>query len=167
MKMPPSASLRTAAPLLCHALLVGLVIETRLEVSEWRVAAGAGRHRELKDDVLQTSSEGGTPYATADGLEALRASLEAQLAQQAAVISLVKADAVEIETKLRKRITEDRDALDQFMAAMQSEMAELKAEPEYPENHRAKPVESPRAAANVTSSARHRKQGDGSCDGAS
>ena len=46
----------------------GLVIETRLEVSEWRVAAGAGRHRELKDDVLQPSS----PYATADDLEDLQ-----------------------------------------------------------------------------------------------
>ena len=163
MKMPSSASLRTAAPLLCNALLVGLVIETRLELSEWHVAAGTGRHRELKDDVLRPSS----PYATADDLEDLRVSLEAQLAQQAAVISSVKTDAVELETKLRKRITKDRDALDQFVAAMRSEMAQLKTEPEYPENHRAKPAESRRAAANTTSSARHRKQGGGSCDGAS
>ena len=163
MKMPSSASLRTAAPLLCNALLVGLVIETRLELSEWHVAAGTGRHRELKDDVLRPSS----PYATADDLEDLRVSLEAQLAQQAAVISSVKADAVELETKLRKRITKDRDALDQFVAAMRSEMAQLKTEPENPETHRAKPAESRRAAANTTSSARHRKQGGGSCDGAS
>ena len=100
MKMPPSVSLRTAAPLLCHALLVGLVIETRLEVSEWRVAAGAGRHRELKDDVLQPSSL----YATADDLEDLRVSLEAQLAQQAVVISSVKADAVELMQRLLRSL---------------------------------------------------------------
>jgi hypothetical protein len=83
MKLPSSASLRTAAPLLCHALLVGLVIETRLELSEWRVAGGAARHRALKDDVLQSSSEATATYATAAEVAGLRATVDAQLAQQA------------------------------------------------------------------------------------
>ena len=57
MKMLSSTSLRTAAPLFCHVLLVGVVIKNHLELSE-HLAASNPRHRELKDDVFSSLVKG-------------------------------------------------------------------------------------------------------------
>ena len=80
IKAISSTSLRSATSLLCHVLLVGLAIETRIKLSQ-HVAASTGCHRGLKDDAVW-SSEDAAAYATATEAKEKPVSLEAQVAQQ-------------------------------------------------------------------------------------
>ena len=144
MKMLSSASLRTAAPLFCHVLLVGLVIKTHVELSE-HLAAGNPRHRELTDDVstsLVTAVDLGELKATlkqqSDALTSLKVDTEARLSQQANATITLQKNTLELQKKLEDSLfqthepdesswTEGGNAtVNRTMAAILSDIQELK-----------------------------------------
>ena len=142
-KHPPPPPLRRtplfAAAVLCHLLVLGLVIDTRLHLADPKstarrglsVADGGSSSAPLLND--DDGGAGGDPFATAAEL----AELKAALAEQVESLSTLKTDTAELgrqleglsQTRTRDDSNDDDDEmLDRFMTSMRAEMAELRAD---------------------------------------
>eukprot|EP01046_Picozoa_sp_COSAG06_P002765 COSAG06_NODE_101_length_24097_cov_15.305150_4_plen_1590_part_00 len=177
-----------AAAVLCHLLVLGLVIDTRLNLADRPASSKSTARRGLgvadggsssapllNDDV--DGGAGGDTFATTAEL----AELKVALAKQTDALSVLKTDTVELGTKLeglsRTRARDHADAenddgvLDRFMISMRAEMAELKADcsshTEQDESSMGtNTTDTSTSGSSSSSRFRHRKQA-GSCDGGS
>jgi hypothetical protein len=188
VKHPPMLLPRTplgAAAVLCHLLVLGLVIDTRLNLADRPASSKSTARRGLgvadggssSGPLLNDDADGGAGYSFATTAEL--AELKVALAKQTDALSVLKTDTVELGTKLeglsRTRARDHADAenddgvLDRFMISMRAEMAELKAECSQGKQNRnnsgAHPSYPPASGSSSSSSFRHRKQAAGSCDG--
>ena len=141
---PPPLLLRTplfAAAALCHLLVLGLVIDTRLHLADrpasptstarrgLTVVDGGSSSAPLNDDDDDDGGAGGDSFATTAEL----AELKAALAEQAEALSTLKTDAAELGRQLEglsqtRTPSSINNEVDRFMTSMRAEMAELRAD---------------------------------------